>query len=37
MLEDGLIEKSDVRPDPAHDDERRHYYRITEIGRQERA
>jgi len=31
---DGLIEESDVRPDPALDDERRHYYRLTEFGRQ---
>ena len=34
LVEDGLIEESDVRPDPALDDERRHYYRITEFGRQ---
>ncbi|MCI0399598.1 MAG: PadR family transcriptional regulator [Chloroflexi bacterium] len=32
LLEDGLIEESDERPDPAHDDERRRYYRLTEFG-----
>ena len=32
MLEDDLIEESDERPDPAHDDERRRYYRLTEFG-----
>lgn len=34
LAEDGLIEESDIRPDPALDDERRHYYRLTEFGRQ---
>lgn len=34
LIEDGLIEESDVRPDPTLDDERRHYYRLTELGRQ---
>ena len=33
LVEDGLIEESDVRPDPVLDDERRHYYRLTEFGR----
>lgn len=33
MLEDGLIEESDERPDPHLDDERRRYYRITALGR----
>lgn len=33
MLEDGLIVESDERPDPALDDERRRYYRLTEVGR----
>ena len=33
MLEDGLIEELDERPDPEHDDERRRYYRITQLGR----
>lgn len=34
MLAEGLIEESDKRPDPAEDDPRRRYYRITEPGRQ---
>jgi len=33
MLEMGLIEESDDRPDPHLDDERRRYYRITTYGR----
>lgn len=33
MLADALIEESDERPDPALDDERRRYYRITDLGR----
>jgi len=33
MLESGLIEELDERPDPEHDDERRRYYRITPFGR----
>jgi DNA-binding PadR family transcriptional regulator len=33
MLELGLIEESDQRPDPHLDDERRRYYRITAFGR----
>jgi DNA-binding PadR family transcriptional regulator len=33
LLEDDLIEESDERPDPAHDDERRRYYRLTEFGK----
>ena len=33
MLELGLIEESDERPDPHLDDERRRYYRITPSGR----
>ncbi|MGO4880660.1 MAG: PadR family transcriptional regulator [Bryobacteraceae bacterium] len=33
MLELGLIEESDERPDPHLDDERRRYYRITSFGR----
>src|ERR1051325_7370822 len=33
MLELGLIEESDERPDPHLDDERRRYYRITRLGR----
>jgi DNA-binding PadR family transcriptional regulator len=34
MLADGLIEEAGERPDPALDDERRHYYRLTERGQQ---
>ncbi len=33
MLHDGLIEELDERPDPAEDDVRRRYYRITARGR----
>ena len=33
MLELGLIEESDDRPDPHLDDQRRRYYRITPFGR----
>ena len=32
-LGDGLIVESDERPDPALDDERRRYYRLTPLGR----
>jgi DNA-binding PadR family transcriptional regulator len=32
MLADGLIEETDERPDPAIDDERRRYYRLTGLG-----
>jgi DNA-binding PadR family transcriptional regulator len=32
MLADGLIMESGERPDPALDDERRRYYRLTEFG-----
>jgi DNA-binding PadR family transcriptional regulator len=34
MLKANLIEESDERPDPALDDERRRYYRLTDFGRQ---
>ncbi len=34
LLEAGLIAESAERPDPAHDDERRRYYRLTPLGRQ---
>jgi DNA-binding PadR family transcriptional regulator len=34
LLEDDLIEELDERPDAALDDERRRYYRLTELGRQ---
>jgi DNA-binding PadR family transcriptional regulator len=33
MLADDLIEESDERPDPAMDDQRRRYYRLTDFGR----
>jgi DNA-binding PadR family transcriptional regulator len=33
LLEQELIEEVDERPDPAHDDERRRYYRLTRLGR----
>ena len=33
LLEDGLIQESAARPDPALDDERRRYYRLTDRGR----
>ena len=33
MLEQGLIEETDERPDSHLDDERRRYYRITALGR----
>jgi DNA-binding PadR family transcriptional regulator len=32
LLDEGLIEELDERPDPAHDDERRRYYRLTSQG-----
>jgi DNA-binding PadR family transcriptional regulator len=34
MLEAGLIEESDERPDPELDDQRRRYYRLTGSGLQ---
>lgn len=34
MLDLGLIEETNERPDPHLDDERRRYYRITTLGRQ---
>jgi DNA-binding PadR family transcriptional regulator len=33
MLADGLIAEAGERPDPALDDERRRYYRLTNLGR----
>jgi len=33
MLSSGLVEESGERPDPALDDERRRYYRMTPLGR----
>jgi DNA-binding PadR family transcriptional regulator len=32
LLEAGLIEESDERPDPELDDERRRYYRLSGLG-----
>jgi len=37
MLADGLIEETADRPDPALDDERRRYYRVTATGARARA
>ena len=34
MLAAQLVEESEERPDPALDDERRRYYRMTPLGRQ---
>ncbi len=33
MLQKGLIEESGMRPDPKEDDERRRYFRISDLGR----
>ena len=33
FVDDGLIRESTERPDPALDDERRRYYRLTDRGR----
>jgi DNA-binding PadR family transcriptional regulator len=33
LLEQGLLEELDERPDPEEDDERRRYYRLTAFGR----
>src|SRR5215831_6259060 len=32
LLEDGLIQESEERPDPQMDDSRRRYYRLTKLG-----
>jgi DNA-binding PadR family transcriptional regulator len=32
LLESGLIEELEQRPDPHHDDERRRYYQLTALG-----
>lgn len=32
LLESGLIEELDERPEPEHDDERRRYYQLTALG-----
>jgi DNA-binding PadR family transcriptional regulator len=33
LLADGLVIETDERPDPALDDERRRYYRLSRLGR----
>lgn len=33
MLDSGLIEELDERPDPENDDQRRRYYALTRLGR----
>lgn len=33
LEDDGLVEESSERPDPADDDSRRRYYRLTDLGR----
>ncbi|HUF47241.1 MAG TPA: helix-turn-helix transcriptional regulator [Vicinamibacterales bacterium] len=33
LLDDGLVEELDERPDPELDDERRRYYRLSPLGR----
>lgn len=33
MIDQGLVEETDERPDPALDDQRRRYYRLTPLGR----
>ncbi len=33
MLQAGLVEEADERPEPALDDQRRRYYRMTDLGR----
>ena len=32
MVDQGIVEETDERPDPALDDERRRYYRLTKLG-----
>ena len=32
MLADGWVEETEERPDPGLDDERRRYYRLTDVG-----
>ena len=32
MIDQGLIEEAEQRPDPALDDQRRRYYRLTRLG-----
>jgi len=32
LLEQGLLQEVEERPDPEYDDERRRYYRLTQLG-----
>ena len=34
FVQDGVVAESTARPDPALDDERRRYYRLTDFGRE---
>src|SRR5499425_1585897 len=34
LLDQGLVVELDERPDPEDDDERRRYYRLTDVGRE---
>ena len=34
LLSEGMVEKSDCRPAPDRDDERRRYYRLTRFGKE---
>jgi DNA-binding PadR family transcriptional regulator len=34
LLDSGLVEELDERPDPEMDDERRRYYQLTQLGRE---
>jgi DNA-binding PadR family transcriptional regulator len=34
FVDDGMVAETDERPDPALDDERRRYYRLTKRGRE---
>ena len=33
MIDQGLLVETEERPDPALDDQRRRYYRLTDLGR----
>ena len=34
LVQDGLVAEAESRPEPEADDERRRYYRVTELGHQ---
>jgi DNA-binding PadR family transcriptional regulator len=34
FVQEGVVAEADERPDPALDDERRRYYRVTDFGRE---